>query len=153
MPADLPTARVLTFGYDADVMKQRGRGIGTGTLLGHANSLVTDIAINRRGEAASRGIIIIAHSLGGLVAEKAVCLSAQSASEDEEQLSKCLIGICFLGTPHRGSSVADLATILAKMLKAAHQAVNKPILEVLRRDSESGLRSTPNTKHFSTRMC
>ena len=79
--------------------------------------------------------MLVVHSLGGLVVKKALCVSAESFEEEHKQLDRCTMGICFLGTPHQGSGIADFATIIAGVLKAA-QKVNKSVIDVLRPDSE-----------------
>jgi protein SERAC1 len=81
-------------------------------------------------------IVLVVHSLGGLVAKKALCLSEQSIEAHEQQLHNNIVGIAFLGTPHRGSGIASYATGVARILKAAHKRVNTDILALLRRDSE-----------------
>ena len=70
LPKDLPTARIMTFGYDADVV-----GIvktaGSNTLRDHGKSLANDLAMRRaRSNSIMRPLIFVAHSLGGLVVEQ-----------------------------------------------------------------------------------
>ena len=67
---DLPTARIMTFCYDADVV-----GIvktaGSNTLRDHGKSLANDLAMRRaRSNSIMRPLIFVAHSLGGLVVEQ-----------------------------------------------------------------------------------
>lgn len=70
LPKDLPTARIMTFGYDADVV-----GIvktaGSNTLRDHGKSLANDLGMRRaRSNSIMRPLIFVAHSLGGLVVEQ-----------------------------------------------------------------------------------
>ena len=44
-------------------------------------------------------------------------------------------GIIFLGTPHRGSGKADIATVVADVIKTTYPGIKTQILESLRRDS------------------
>lgn len=70
LPEDVPTARIMTFGYDADVV-----GIiktaGSNTLRDHGKSLANDLAMRRaRSNSTTRPLIFVAHSLGGLLVEQ-----------------------------------------------------------------------------------
>lgn len=73
---------------------------------------------------------------GGLVAKKALCLSSESAVENETVLSSDTIGVCFLGTPHIGSDLASLAAMVSNFLKLTRKRVNSSIVEVLHPRSE-----------------
>jgi hypothetical protein len=46
LPGDIADARILTFGYDADVTKIFG-AVGQGRLRDHADALLGDLAILR----------------------------------------------------------------------------------------------------------
>lgn len=70
LPQDLPTARIMTFGYDADVVSIV-KTAGSNTLRDHGKSLANDLAFRRaRSNSAMRPLIFVAHSLGGLVVEQ-----------------------------------------------------------------------------------
>lgn len=76
------------------------------------------------------------HSLGGLVAKKALCVSAQSPHPHLKQLHEHIQAVLFLGTPHRGSDLAPNARRLASFFKVVGgSAVNPNILEPLLRRS------------------
>lgn len=79
--------------------------------------------------------MFIAHSLGGLVTEKALCLSRSKAEKHIQQVGHCAIAIAFLGTPHFGADLASWATFgnnIANIVKRT----NKDIVSVLRPGSE-----------------
>lgn len=61
-------------------------------------------------------IIVIAHSLGGILAKKALLMSATAVEESSKALNRNIRGLCFLGTPHRGSSHANLGAIIGSAL-------------------------------------
>ncbi|XXG94235.1 hypothetical protein Hte_000489 [Hypoxylon texense] len=151
LPKEFPKARILTFGYDADVTKLFG-AVGQGTLRNHATTLVCEYAAIRQrdafeqrgsdysqsgnGDTRRRDVILVVHSLGGLVTKKALCISSESAIDGEKALDLDTIGICFLGTPHRGSDMAELASIATKCLKLTGKRVNSRLLDLLRPNSE-----------------
>jgi protein SERAC1 len=71
------------------------------------------------------------------VTKKALWLSEQALSPCEQQLSRFTIAVAVLGTPHRGGNFATFATGVANILKAAGKRVNRDILALLQRNSES----------------
>lgn len=81
-------------------------------------------------------MIFIVHSLGGLVLKRAFCISERSYEEHLKQVDRCTIAIAFLGTPHRGSDFAPLATIIGQLLKASGKRVNTDIIKILKTNSE-----------------
>ena len=62
----LKTARIMSWGYDADIMKLVGAA-GQNRVMDHARNLLGALEDVREGSAANRPLIFIAHSLGGLV--------------------------------------------------------------------------------------
>ncbi|KAK3901199.1 hypothetical protein C8A05DRAFT_35131 [Staphylotrichum tortipilum] len=124
----------MAFGYDADVTKFVGP-VSQNNVRDHAFDLIGDLAAIRG--TISVPIILVVHSLGGLVAKKALCLSEQAGETRLQQLHANTTGLAFLGTPHRGAGLAPFATGVARVLKAARKRVNSEILSVLQRDSEA----------------
>ncbi|KAI9811511.1 MAG: hypothetical protein M1832_000886 [Thelocarpon impressellum] len=114
LPASFPRARVLTFGYDADVVRLWGVP-GANTLRDHGKSLAAAVATAREA-AGKRRIVFIAHSLGGLVVEQALLLCKSS---NESRLNRVLgetVGVIFMGTPHQGSHLAGWGQTAAKLV-------------------------------------
>lgn len=134
---DIPDSRILSFGYDADVVNILGGGPASNSRLSnHAESLVGKLVRAReRNEAETRKIIFVAHSLGGLVTEQALTHSKNSAEPHLNQLERCTVGIVFLGVPHCGSDLEAWATIGRRMVSILKRT-NKDILSVLNPDSE-----------------
>lgn len=135
LPKDVPKARIMTFGYDADVvhfwaMASQNR-IGD-----HASNLVNSLAqLRERTETEDRPIVFVTHSLGGLVFEDAMLLSKNSAEKHIRSLVECTNGVCFLGTPHCGASTATWASIFGSLMNAL-KTTNVDILDVLRSNSQ-----------------
>jgi pimeloyl-ACP methyl ester carboxylesterase len=64
----------------------------------------------------SRPLAFIAHSLGGLVVQQALITARESRSDYLRQIETHTKGICFLGTPHRGASLATWGELAARLL-------------------------------------
>ncbi|KAJ3540281.1 hypothetical protein NM208_g5133 [Fusarium decemcellulare] len=61
--------------------------------------------------------------------------SRNSADAHLQRVSASTYGVCFLGTPHCGSTLANWGSVLGKMTSIVRRT-NTSILDVLRRDSE-----------------
>ncbi|CZR60693.1 uncharacterized protein PAC_10589 [Phialocephala subalpina] len=129
---DIPTARIMTFGYDADVVKLWGIA-GSNTLRNHGKNLAFDISDQRRGHR-ERPIIFIAHSLGGLVCEQALLICGEG-DPNLKKVFQYTQGIIFMGTPHGGSGLATLGYTFSKYLKVVRHT-NPAIIGVLQQKSE-----------------
>ena len=149
---DIPDSRVLSFGYDADVVSLWGRGPASSSRLSnHAESLVGKLVREReRSDTETRKIIFVAHSLGGLVTEQALIHSKNSAEKDLNQIECCTTGIVFLGVPHCGADREAWATIGRRMVSILMQT-NKDIVNVLNPDSEM-LHNIENNFHTILRQ-
>jgi protein SERAC1 len=130
----LKTARILTYGYDAQVI--RVRVASTNRLLDHAMDLLNDLSGERRLQHEStRPLIFVAHSLGGLVLKKALLLSCNNSKDHLRQIFACTKGIAFMGTPHSGSFMAEWANIPASVFGLV-KSTNTSLLQVLQTDNQ-----------------
>lgn len=116
--------RIHSYGYDSDYMKGREdclniHHIGKGFLV--ALSTSESIAGSKT------RIIVVGHSMGGLVIKKAYISATQDPAH--RALADRFAAIFFLATPHRGS---DYATLLKKILKVAFE---RAYIEDLERNS------------------
>ncbi|CAD6593296.1 MAG: hypothetical protein ASARMPREDX12_007021 [Alectoria sarmentosa] len=132
----IPEARLLTYGYNADVVYFI-KPAGQNTVREHARNLTGDLTdLRLRTSSFQRPLIFVAHSLGGLVCEEAFILSFH-AFEAEHQLSDSLHGIVFLGTPHAGSDLSKIALALDYFIKfSLVKSPNTSNIAVLEKDSE-----------------
>ncbi|KAL1900547.1 hypothetical protein Sste5346_002270 [Sporothrix stenoceras] len=135
LPDKFTHARLLTFGYDADVV--RGDVASKDTIKSLAGSLLYSLKRDREeASALHRPIVFVVHSLGGIVCKKAIALSQQrSADEKLGALVNSLIGIIFMGTPHNGSRFADAAGLLVSSFKWFKSA-NENLLKALAKDNQ-----------------
>ncbi|ROV94770.1 hypothetical protein VMCG_08871 [Cytospora schulzeri] len=129
LPSKLHKARILTYGYDADVVRKSVAG--NNRLLDHATNLLTDLTTNRAScNASTRPLIFVAHSLGGLVCKQAILLSRNNPEDHLQKIFKYVKGIMFMGTPHKGSWMSDWANIPATALGFV-KSTNKSLLTIL----------------------
>ncbi|KAI9667662.1 MAG: hypothetical protein M1821_000479 [Bathelium mastoideum] len=133
-PQDLENARIMTFGYDADIVNFWNHA-AQDELPGYANDLLGGLAGARSGLATHRRILFVAHSLGGLLIQHALCLSRDSRFSHLQSIERHTIGVCFLGTPHHGSDHADWGSTLANIVKIV-KPVNTNLLKILQRGSD-----------------
>ncbi|KAH6957872.1 Alpha/Beta hydrolase protein [Ilyonectria sp. MPI-CAGE-AT-0026] len=129
LPPALPRARIITFGYDAYMV--RSPVVSSNRLIDHATNLLADLTSDRAiHKATHRPLIFIAHSVGGIVCKEAVLLSRNNPEVHLRSVFKFLEGIVFMGTPHRGSWMADWAKIPASALGLV-RSTNKSLLDIL----------------------
>jgi pimeloyl-ACP methyl ester carboxylesterase len=133
LPFDFPQARIMTYGYDADVVRL-WTNASANRLRDHGKSLAASL-IDRRSTEDTKHcpIIFVVHSLGGLVCEQAFLLSRDL--EEWKPLHESTRGIIFMGTPHGGSPHANWGSTLAKWLNFIRRT-NVGIVQDLSRESE-----------------
>jgi hypothetical protein len=120
LPAELTRARLLTWGYS--VMSKNG-------LMDHANNLLIDLTNDRASCGASdRPLFFVAHG-GGLVCKEAILSSRYNPEPRLCDVFKHTGGIICMGTPHRGSWIAN---------KELLEWTNVRFLSMVRGQLESG---------------
>ncbi|TLD10694.1 hypothetical protein PgNI_05313 [Pyricularia grisea] len=133
LPEKLPTARILTFGYDAYALKLHTSKNG---LADHATSLLQDLVDKRTLDGAEdRPVIFVVHSLGGLVCKEAILASRNHPDKVKQSIFTCTKGIIFLGTPHKGSWMAKWAEIPVTVLGIVKSS-NSKLLQTLCKDDQ-----------------
>ena len=134
LPPKFGKARIVTYGYDAYVLRK-----GTASsnrLIDHATNLLHDLTTDRAScNASSRPLVFVAHSLGGLVCKDAILLSRNNPEHHLRGIFECVEGVIFMGTPHRGSWMANWANIPASALGLV-KSTNKSLLAILETGSE-----------------
>ncbi|KAI0527849.1 hypothetical protein F5B22DRAFT_652969 [Xylaria bambusicola] len=140
------TARIMTYGYDSDVLKLV-ENANFSTITTNGESLLNGLARIRE-DSPRRPLMLIAHSLGGLVVKSALNQSAIENSQDLRAVAESTFAIIFFGTPHRGSGYAEIGNSVAKAASMlAMRRYNDRILTNLARNTEilSQLRKTFST--------
>lgn len=147
---DLPDTRILSFGYDADIVNFWNPASNS-RLSSHAENLVGELVREReRTDTETRKLLFVAHSLGGLVTEHALSLSRHAAEKHLHQVERCTAGIVFLGVPHCGADLASWGKFGTRMVGILRRA-NKDIVGVLDPGSEM-LREVQKGFHIILRL-
>ena len=119
LPADIPNARIMTFGYDSAVAFSKS----VAKIEDKALELLNHLSAKRSPAAPGsppKPIVFICHSLGGIVVKKALVLAQDCNSNlDYKDISENTKAIAFLGVPHEGSDSAKWAGFAANLLKSA----------------------------------
>jgi len=128
-------ARIITFGYDANVVGMLETA-GSNRLRDHGKSLAEDLALRRwQSRTSRRPLIFVVHSMGGLVCEQALLISRGSAEPHVQELLEATRAIAFLGTPHHGSQKAEWTKTL-RNISNIFRETNQDLLRVLEPGSE-----------------
>ncbi|MCJ1279947.1 Kinesin light chain 3 [Puttea exsequens] len=115
LPQQIPDARIMTFGYNAKA------AFGQSTA-----------------EGINRPLMLIAHSLGGIVVKQALL---QARLEPQyHSIRDSTFGLIFLGTPHRGSDKATYGKVLANIAQFATYRPPPHLLTTLQTNSDVLLR-------------
>ena len=151
LPKAVPHARVITWNYDADIMRFFNK-TSQNTILKHAENLLLDLAgerLEEDGIEPDRPIIFVGHSLGGLVIKQALITAREHENNQNENdnyagIIRNTVGIIFLGTPHKGSDQAKWDGISANLAKVLRKDHNDTIVSALSRGSSTleGLQSS-----------
>ncbi|CCA76355.1 hypothetical protein PIIN_11895 [Serendipita indica DSM 11827] len=124
LPADIPNARILVYGYDADTRSREC--VSTQTIYQHADKFVKSLLRQRSDnprvssvlprvemylKLPQRPIIFIAHSLGGIVLKQALIVCHNQSRGSTSPLRNILVSthaVLFFGTPHSDSILQHL---------------------------------------------
>ena len=136
LPEEVPSARIMTFGYDSTVAFSNS----VARIEDKALDLLNRLGAQRDESTSRRPVVFICHSLGGIVVKKALILAHERSSDPV--FKDILINtkaIAFLGVPHKGSDSAWWANFVANALKGASigLATNNALVADLRKDSSA----------------
>ncbi|KAI3540539.1 hypothetical protein CSPX01_08201 [Colletotrichum filicis] len=113
-------ARVITWGYNSTLADSK------------SIQKIEDLAKKLRNSLLplagppTRPIILIAHSMGGLIAKQALIDMFKSDNEQDSQIIRAVYGIAFFGVPHLGMKIESLIPIVKN-------GPNLPLLQSLDR--------------------
>lgn len=109
-----PTCRIYLIGYDSQIF--------AGLLAGEGAS-IQDLALALLDGIASREqcaphILLVAHSLGGLIVKQILRRCVESANPNYNAIGQSVAGVAFLGTPHQGAQAASSLNTLLRAFKS-----------------------------------
>lgn len=114
IPKVIPGARIMSFSYNSAVQFSKC----TSGVYEFADQFLEHLSSKRRsGDTASRPVVFICHSLGGILLKQAIVRAFEQ--ERYASILECSKAVIFMGTPHRGSSHATWGTMLSQILKLA----------------------------------
>ncbi|PVF97374.1 hypothetical protein CPB86DRAFT_815646 [Serendipita vermifera] len=132
LPDDIPNARILTYGHNADTHSVTY--MPAQNIFSLAETFVEDLILERRTDP-KRPIIFLAHSLGGIILKKALALcNAANSDQDKQCIKVSTYAVLFFGTPHSGANGIELAQWMGKLL-SVYMFTDDRILTALKRDS------------------
>ncbi|KAK0511439.1 hypothetical protein JMJ35_006012 [Cladonia borealis] len=150
LPTVIPDAKISTWGYDANVDGFLSSA-SQNTIYQHAQNLLSDLADLSGTDFESFGlrhyhsglspkdlpIIFVVHSLGGIIVKEALNQSSSTVGTRLKEIAPLVFGMCFLGTPHRGSKSASLGKMAYNLTVIVSKRPNLRLLQGLERNSET----------------
>ncbi|KAK7997595.1 hypothetical protein PG989_005635 [Apiospora arundinis] len=137
LPECLPGSRIFTYGYPSQVAFNSSYA----TVRDYARRLLSSVQSMQAqskevGHRALRPVIFICHSLGGIVCKQALVI-AHEENKQYDSILKAVNGVIFLGTPHQGSKIADVGTVVGMIINlcSASPTIRTDLLDILKYDS------------------
>lgn len=137
LPADYPNIRILGIDYKSAVTEwstNYSKFCPCEKDLGHID-VRSDILLERLVNAnvgENRPIIWVGHSMGGILCKHILLKAMENSDEKVKNIAKNTKGLIFLGTPHRGSSIAKwkqhMQMIISPSIEVKELEENEPKL-------------------------
>ncbi|KAJ2985996.1 hypothetical protein NUW58_g5244 [Xylaria curta] len=105
LPNDVSGLRVLLYGYDTNLLKSDSRK----SIEDMGKMLLESVTAFRADSQAKRPVILIGHSLGGLLIKEALL---QANKKQHYDLSKTCTGLLFFGVPNHGLRNDQLSSLV-----------------------------------------
>ncbi|KAK1569875.1 P-loop containing nucleoside triphosphate hydrolase protein [Colletotrichum navitas] len=142
-----PMARVITYGYESEVVNSRSmqnlEDLAT-TFRDSLNTLTSSRKV--------RPLIFVAHSLGGLIVKQALITVANSEADDHHKLLQAVYGVVSFGVPHDGMEIRSLVSMVGdgpnRELVGSLNQINSQILSIQQRDFHRALGAKGQTEVF-----
>lgn len=110
--SDLPQIGVWSLDYDAASIAWKG------TAMPLSDRATNVLAIMDTYDFGSRPLVVIAHSLGGLLFKQMLRHALDFGKPEWKRIAENTVGIIFLATPHSGSNIANWLDYAGRILRA-----------------------------------
>ncbi|GAP85018.2 hypothetical protein SAMD00023353_3900570 [Rosellinia necatrix] len=129
LPGECPEARIMTWGYDSKVTKYVASSTNKNSLYSYGKDLLFAL---RRDRPFKRPLILIAHSLGGIVVKEMLANADASVVAEAQDIAKSTAAVVFMGTPHRGSQdLSGIGEVVRKIASFSLMDTNPAALDTL----------------------
>lgn len=126
LPHDFPSIRVMIYGYDTKLLKSESFK----TIDDIAISFIDHLRDIGKALPSTKPILILAHSLGGIIVKRALCDLADSRESEHFMLSQIKM-VMFFGVPSLGMKMSSL-------LPMVNGQPNRSLIECLSDDCTNG---------------
>ncbi|KAH7108962.1 P-loop containing nucleoside triphosphate hydrolase protein [Dactylonectria macrodidyma] len=144
---DDPMARVMIYGYESKVAQSESMQNLEDLATSFHNSLLALASAPT-----TKPIILIAHSLGGLIIKQALISLSRSRNEDAVKLVRAVYGIVFFGVPHDGMDISSLIPMVNngpnRFLVESIGSINSQILSIQQREFHTALGGEGDSEVF-----
>ena len=137
LPSNIRNARIISFGYDSQILGFFYGANNQNSLFAHARNLLQELVALRRHDS-QRKLIFAAHSMGGLLV-KDVLRRARNLRDQPRyrHLYESTYACMFFGTPHRGSDKTGWAMLARRLALAVLQDSNDKLIRNLEPNDEA----------------
>ncbi|CCC05215.1 unnamed protein product [Sordaria macrospora k-hell] len=132
LPDTLPTARIMTYGYDTRLSHPfQGRGPAPkSSVYNMAWNFLLQLEAERHADP-SRPLLFVAHSLGGILVKEALRRSERCKSSLRDVFTSTT-ALMFFGTPHGGADPRGaLHKLIERAIRGMCVSVNDSVLDTL----------------------
>ncbi|KAG8350059.1 hypothetical protein FVEN_g11795 [Fusarium venenatum] len=127
LPISMPNCRVFIYGYNTQLQESSSFQSLEDLGIAFKDALRYLVKANRK-RGHPKSLVLLGHSLGGLVIKEALCKLSEARTTDGEIVLKSLRSIMFFGTPNQGMDIKSLIPMVEGQ-------ANESFLRSLGRDS------------------
>ena len=109
LPRDVPQLRSFIYGYDTKLFKSHSFQ----DLDDIAWTFIGSLKEIRRSLPPAKPLILLAHSLGGIVLKRALVLLADEGDDEGKLILESVKGLVLFGVPHRGMEISHFLAMVA----------------------------------------